>query len=81
MPGRDVVTTIDRPPQYQVQAALAASVARNRAKGGTVIVMNPHDGDVYAMATFPGFDPNRFQDASEEDYRNRASPTCSSRVR
>ena len=72
VPGRDVVTTIDRPLQYQVQAALAESVARNRAKGGTVIVMNPHDGDVYAMATFPGFDPNHFQDASEEDYRNRA---------
>lgn len=72
MPGRDVVTTIDRPLQYQVQAALAESVTRNRANGGTVIVMNPHDGDVYAMATFPDFDPNRFQDASEEDYRNRA---------
>jgi cell division protein FtsI (penicillin-binding protein 3) len=70
--GDDLVTTIDRPLQYEVQVALARAVAANHARGGTVIVMDPHDGDVYAMATSPGFDPNRFEQASEADYRNRA---------
>jgi cell division protein FtsI (penicillin-binding protein 3) len=70
--GDDLVTTIDRPLQYEVQVALGRAVAANRATGGTVIVMDPHDGDVYAMATYPGFDPNRFEHASEADYRNRA---------
>jgi cell division protein FtsI (penicillin-binding protein 3) len=72
VPGKDLVTTIDRPLQYQVQAALADAVRTNAARGGTVIVMNPHDGDVYAMATLPGFDPNRYESATEADYRNRA---------
>jgi cell division protein FtsI (penicillin-binding protein 3) len=74
--GQDLVTTIDRPLQYQVQTALATAVADNRAQGGTVIVMNPSDGDVYAMATYPGFDPNRFESygprALQERSRNRA---------
>jgi cell division protein FtsI (penicillin-binding protein 3) len=74
--GQDLVTTIDRPLEYQVQTALANAVADNRARGGTVIVLDPHDGDVYAMATYPGFDPNRFESygarALQERSRNRA---------
>jgi cell division protein FtsI (penicillin-binding protein 3) len=74
--GQDLVTTIDRPLQYEVQEALAAAVADNRARGGSVIVMNPSDGDIYAMATEPGFDPNHFTSYSpvalQERSRNRA---------
>lgn len=59
-PGEDVVTTIDREIQYRVQLALADTVRRNHARGGTVIVMDPHTGDILAMATYPSFDPERF---------------------
>jgi cell division protein FtsI (penicillin-binding protein 3) len=72
IPGDDVVTTIDRPLQYMVQAALEAAVERNRASGGTVIVMDPRTGAVHAMATFPWFDPNEFASAPREAFRNRA---------
>ena len=76
VPGSDVVTTLDRPLQYQVQQALEAAVKANSAKGGTVIVMDPHTGDVEAMATYPWFDPNRYTDYSQarlnEIDRNRA---------
>lgn len=67
IPGGDVVTTIDRPLTFQVQAALETAVQKNGAKGGTVVVMDPHTGEVLVMATAPGFDPNAF--AEYEDVR------------
>lgn len=70
--GVNLVTTIDRQMQFQVQTALQRAVEANGAKGGTVVVMDPHTGDVYAMASYPWFDPNRFGDANPELWRNRA---------
>jgi cell division protein FtsI (penicillin-binding protein 3) len=72
VPGDDLVTTLDRQFQYQVQAALASAVKANHAKGGTVIVMDPHTGDVYAMASYPGFNANAYAQANDEARRNTA---------
>jgi cell division protein FtsI (penicillin-binding protein 3) len=72
VPGDDLVTTLDRQFQYQVQAALASAVKANHAKGGTVIVMDPHTCDVYAMASYPGFNANAYAQAEEEAQRNSA---------
>jgi cell division protein FtsI (penicillin-binding protein 3) len=71
VPGVDLVTTIDRQMQYEVQTALEQAVKANGAKGGTVVALDPHTGDVYAMATYPGFDPNHFAQANPELWRNR----------
>jgi cell division protein FtsI (penicillin-binding protein 3) len=71
-PGRDLVTTIDREIQYQAQAALRLAVKENGAKGGTIIVMDPVTGDVYAMASYPWFDPNVFGEVEAERRRNRS---------
>jgi cell division protein FtsI (penicillin-binding protein 3) len=67
MAGDDIVTTLDRQFQYQVQIALKQAVEANHAIGGTVIAMNPHTGDVYAMASYPTFDPNDFAVAVQHD--------------
>ena len=75
VPGDDLVTTIDRQFQYQVQTALAAAVKANHAKGGTVIVMDPHTGDIYAMASYPAYDANAFPEASAAAHRNTALVT------
>ena len=72
IPGRDLVLTIDREIQYRAQAALETAVIENRAKGGTVIVMDPRSGEILAMATYPGFDPNHFSLANPAYVRNRA---------
>jgi cell division protein FtsI (penicillin-binding protein 3) len=71
-PGVNLVTTIDRQMQFQVQSALDDAVRRNGAKGGTVVVMDPLTGDVYAMASSPTFDPNEFGAVDPELWRNRA---------
>lgn len=70
--GVNLVTTIDREIQYQAQEALARAVRDNGGRAGTVIVMDPKTGDIYAMASFPGFDPNRFADSNPDRWRNRA---------
>jgi cell division protein FtsI (penicillin-binding protein 3) len=71
VPGVDVETTIDRDFQYQVQTALAQYVRMNHATGGMVIVMDPGTGDVYAMASAPGFDPNDPGASPPGTWRNR----------
>ncbi len=72
VPGEDVVTTIDRDLQFYAQQQLAAAVRANHAKGGTIIVMDPHTGEVYAMASYPWFDPNRYAASNPERWRNKA---------
>jgi cell division protein FtsI (penicillin-binding protein 3) len=70
--GASLVTTIDRDLQFQAQAALEDAVASQGAEGGTVIVMDPRTGEVLAMASYPWFDPNAFEEARPRTYRNRA---------
>jgi len=70
--GSSIVTTIDRELQFLTQVALEQAVQTQGARGGTVIVMQPSTGEILAMASFPGFDPNAFQDSPEATYRNRA---------
>lgn len=72
VPGDDLLLTIDKDVQYRAQVQLAAAVRANKAKGGTVIVMDPRTGDVIAMATYPWFDPNHFTVAGQDVMRNRA---------
>jgi cell division protein FtsI (penicillin-binding protein 3) len=72
IPGRTLVTTLDREIQYLAQQAIRDAVKRNGAKGGTIVVMDPRNGDVYAMASYPWFDPNHFADADRGVVRDRA---------
>ncbi len=70
--GGDLVLTIDRQIQFQAQQYLRMAVKENDAKGGMVIVMDPVTGDIYAMASYPWFDPNDFSAYPRETWRNGA---------
>jgi cell division protein FtsI (penicillin-binding protein 3) len=72
VPGDDLILTLDRQIQFRAQQALENAVKANRAKGGTVIVMDPGTGDILAMATYPWFDPNNLAAANADNLRNRA---------
>jgi cell division protein FtsI (penicillin-binding protein 3) len=52
--GEDLVLTIDRSLQYEVERALAAQIVSANAKGGIAIVMEPATGEILAMANFSG---------------------------
>jgi cell division protein FtsI (penicillin-binding protein 3) len=72
VPGDDIVLTIDRELQYQAQQALTQAVAANGAKGGTVIVLDPHTGEILAMVSYPWFDQNDIRHVNPDDIRNKA---------
>jgi cell division protein FtsI (penicillin-binding protein 3) len=70
--GQDVYLTIDKDIQFKAQVELAATVKQFHAKGGSVLVMDPRNGEILAMASTPYFDPNAFSTASQDAMRNRA---------
>lgn len=49
--GIDIVTTIDRNIQFQVDGIVAQQIERIGAKGGTAIVMDSATGEIYAMTS------------------------------
>lgn len=70
VPGRGLQLTLDRDIQYEAESALAAEVKASGAIKGVAIVMNPHNGDVYAMASAPGFNPNNPSKITSADLSN-----------
>jgi cell division protein FtsI (penicillin-binding protein 3) len=50
VPGDDLVLTLDRSLQFQVEQALVARVTELSAKGGAVVVMDTSTGEIYAVA-------------------------------
>lgn len=58
--GRSYVLTIDRNVQAMVERELAEQVQQVRAKSGSVIVLDPRNGAIRAMANYPTFDPNEY---------------------
>ena len=70
--GTNVTLTIDRDVQWVAQNAIAERVKFAHADSGTVVVMNPKTGQIYALATVPTFDPNKPAEAVQADTGNRA---------
>ncbi len=68
--GGDIVLTIDSQIQFIAQKKLEEVVNDYEALRAIAIVMNPQNGDIYAMAEYPGFDPNKYQDYEQERYKN-----------
>jgi cell division protein FtsI (penicillin-binding protein 3) len=56
--GANVVLTLDEKIQYIAERQLAAAIAKTHALAGTVVVMNPNNGELLAVANWPTFDPN-----------------------
>src|SRR5205085_12671954 len=54
--GHDVQTTLDSGLQAKTEQVLASVGERYQAKSATAIVMNPHNGQILAMANWPGVD-------------------------
>ena len=69
--GHDIILTIDKDIQYHAQMELESAVKEWGAKGGSVVVMNPQNGEIYAMASTPTFDPNNYTHANTEAFKNK----------
>src|SRR3984893_12031112 len=66
MPGENLVLSIDANIQYMAERALDAQMEKVKALHGTVVVQDPHTGQILALAVSPRFNPNdqRHMDAS-----------------
>ena len=59
--GQDMVSTID----LDLQLAAEEQLANSSTKRGTIIAMDPNNGEILAMASLPSFDPNIFVQGSK----------------
>ncbi len=56
--GENLVLSIDANIQYMAERALDAQMAKVKAAHGTVVVQDPHTGQILALAISPRFNPN-----------------------
>lgn len=56
--GENLVTTIDVVMQQYAEQTIAKAVETKGAEHGLIIVLNPQNGEIYAMANYPFFDLN-----------------------
>ena len=70
--SKNITLTIDSTMQFIVEQSLDKAMADNNPKAVTAVVMDPRTGDVLAMASRPSYNPNKFWQANDEAWRNRA---------
>lgn len=69
--GENVVLTIDRNVQAEVEKALADGVKKAGASYGSAIMLNPQNGQIMAMANVPSYDPAKYYDVTNgADFNN-----------
>ena len=70
--GYDIVLTIDEVIQYIAEKELEKAIKKHNAKGGSIVVMDPHTGEILALANRPTFDPNDTKSRVKDSMSNRA---------
>lgn len=74
--GTDIYLTINRQIQFIVEKELKEGVERYGAKSGTVVIINPSNGEVISMANYPDFNPSDYISVDDSTlYRNTAIST------
>lgn len=71
-PPKDVYLTLSYSIQYKVEQALEQGVKAANAKSGMAIVMIPQTGEILALANYPTFDPNKYNEFAPELFTNKA---------
>ncbi|PCJ20703.1 MAG: hypothetical protein COB02_04030 [Candidatus Cloacimonadota bacterium] len=69
--GTSIYLTLDVVIQYIVEKRLREAFEVNRPKSAVVVVMNPNNGEILAMASQPNYNPNYYRFYSSEDFKNR----------
>ncbi|MDO4781216.1 MAG: penicillin-binding protein 2 [Candidatus Saccharibacteria bacterium] len=77
-PGEHIVLSVDRNIQEYAAAALKRGMDKAHATEGSVLVMNPNNGQVLAMANYPTFHPGEYGKAKDASvFVNAATMTPS----
>lgn len=73
IPGKNVILTLNLGIQQQLEAILQAGLKRVNSDSGNVIIMNPSNGNVVAMANYPSYDPANYEQVSNQSIFQNAS--------
>lgn len=72
-PGKNVLLTIDRNVQSYAEEALKRGIDKAGATEGSILVMNPNNGEVMAMANYPTYSPGEFSKVENMSVYDNAS--------
>ncbi len=70
--GQDLILSIDRRIQYRAHVELKEAVKLNKAKAGSIVVLDAQTGEILALTNLPVYNPNNRSTISNEKIRNRA---------
>jgi cell division protein FtsI/penicillin-binding protein 2 len=70
--GAALTVSLDSGMQFAAERELEATLTELDAKSGSVVLLDPWNGEILAMASAPGFDPNQYGRYPAESRRNRA---------
>jgi cell division protein FtsI (penicillin-binding protein 3) len=71
-PGENVVLTVDEKIQYIAERELETAMAETRSAAGTIVVQNPHTGEILALANRPTFNPNLSRQITPDRLKDHA---------
>lgn len=67
----DIITTIEPVMQYTLEQELSSAMKKWNADQAGGVIINPQNGEIYAIAGFPDFDLNNFKEVQNVSvYRN-----------
>ena len=69
--GSSLILSLDSGVQFAAEHELAAAMVEHHAKSGSVVVLDPWNGEILAMASAPDFDANDFAHYPADWRRNR----------
>ena len=70
--GKDIQLSVDSKVQFFAYQKLRDAVTANKAKAGSVVVLDAITGEVLALANYPSYVPDKRQNMTGEQLRNRA---------
>ncbi len=70
--GQDMQLSIDSKVQFFAYQKLRDQIALHKAKAGSVVVLDAHTGELLALANYPSYVPDKRQNLTGEQLRNRA---------
>ncbi|MEA2056254.1 MAG: penicillin-binding protein 2 [Patescibacteria group bacterium] len=68
--GRDITLTISRQIQHLANTHLQKGIEKYQAKSGEIVIMNPENGNLLALATWPHYSPENYGQYHTELYKN-----------
>ena len=70
--GATLTLSLDSGIQFAAERELALTLREQRAKSGSIVLLDPSNGEILAMASAPGFDLNQYGHFPAETRRNHA---------